>query len=90
MSVKTRALHNASVAHSPAGPPKAINMTLRDYFAGQAMVALSVWAYDAKLPTDDVDGLPERCYALADAMLLARDGADRDDRRATAAPNEHD
>jgi hypothetical protein len=50
-------------------------MSLRDYFAGQAMTApwgeaLSV---DQQGFTNDPDTFAANCYALADAMLKARE-----------------
>ena len=41
-------------------------MTLRDYFAGQALVSL---AGDLSM---DVDETCDACYGIADAMLIAR------------------
>ena len=43
------------------------SLSLRDYFAGQAMLAViphSVWSDDTRIAAD--------CYALADAMVQAR------------------
>ncbi|MBA8838199.1 hypothetical protein [Ochrobactrum sp. RH2CCR150] len=39
-------------------------MTLRDYFAGQALASWPI--------TDHSTDLASKCYALADAMLAAR------------------
>lgn len=44
-------------------------MTLRDYFAGQALAGLM-----ANIHQGD-DGAPKYAYFLADAMLAARTGA---------------
>ena len=45
-------------------------MTLRDYFAAKAMQALMTAGYwNWKEPKEDSD----RCYAMADAMLKARE-----------------
>ena len=43
-------------------------MTLRDYFAGQAMIPAldSFWSVDE-------DEVAERCYRIADAMIAERD-----------------
>ena len=47
-------------------------MSLRDYFAGQALVAMGTWT-----PNHNSDFTPEqakaiRCYQMADAMLAER------------------
>lgn len=44
-------------------------MTLRDYFAGQALVGSMHTALGSK----EVDRLGELCYLAADAMLMERD-----------------
>lgn len=45
-------------------------MTLRDYFAGQAIGGLMG---DCKMPDDEsIPHIAERAYAMADAMLKAR------------------
>ena len=44
-------------------------MTLRDYFAGQALVAMSAEVGAAYSKTE----LANRAYALADVMLMVRD-----------------
>lgn len=41
-------------------------MTLRDYFAGQALAACDAEEWI------NLDSLSERCYKIADAMLEAR------------------
>lgn len=46
-----------------------LGMSLRDYFAGQAMVG-----FGAAGTTLDCDEVARRCYVLADAMLKARQG----------------
>lgn len=47
----------------------AINMTLRDYFAAKAMQAIMTAGYwNWKEPGED----SVRCYAMADAMIKAR------------------
>lgn len=46
-------------------------MTLRDYFAAKAMQGLLANFEDG----DDIGTLPILCYALADAMLDAREPA---------------
>lgn len=52
-------------------------MTLRDWFAGQALAGLTGNAYVAeqtiRLPSTEVDeGVAREAYAFADAMLAAR------------------
>lgn len=42
-------------------------MSLRDYFAGQALASWPVADHGS-----DADDLARKCYALADAMLAAR------------------
>lgn len=49
-----------------------MGMTLRDYFAGQALAGWPVTDHGS-----DVDALARKCYVMADAMLAAR-GGDRD------------
>lgn len=51
-----------------------LGMTLRDYFAGQALTRLSDFA-DASSEEDAIafcDSAAEQAYALADAMLRVR------------------
>jgi hypothetical protein len=43
-------------------------MTLRDYFAGQALVSLS----QGYKSIDLADRLAEQCYTIADAMMRRR------------------
>lgn len=43
-------------------------MTLRDYFAGQALSGMSQLARD-----DDPDRLAHYCFVIADAMMQERD-----------------
>lgn len=51
-------------------------MTLRDYFAGQAMIALIPMLTSEKSSSDDLDFqyecISNESYALADAMLQVR------------------
>lgn len=47
------------------------DMTLRDYFAGQALLGM-LERIDTKHPRGCVDGYAIDCYALADAMLAER------------------
>lgn len=46
-------------------------MTLRDWFAGQALTG---WMHDG-LPRDRDDVVARECYAMADAMLAERSRA---------------
>lgn len=46
-------------------------MTLRDYFAGQALAAMANWAGSTCIDEGDIAA---RAYAIADAMLKARGG----------------
>lgn len=51
-------------------------MTLRDYFAAKAMQGmLFMVAHGAHTPANSHDGCAKEAYALADAMLKAREGA---------------
>ena len=47
----------------------AVNMSLRDYFAGQALAAFGNYS---ELFDRGVDGLAKITYEVADAMLKAR------------------
>ncbi len=47
-------------------------MTLRDYFAGQALTKLRFQIGDGETITTCVDGMARYCYDFADAMLKAR------------------
>jgi len=46
-----------------------LGMSLRDFFAGQALVAQN---FDTK-PYDNTVEMAKKCYAMADAMLKARE-----------------
>lgn len=49
-------------------------MTLRDYYAGQALVGLLSGQYSsAGSSTFNLEEVPEESYKIADAMLAARD-----------------
>ena len=65
------------VSFGPDGTPGyADGMSLRDYFAGQALAGM-VSNLDGPRVKRDPEGLlrslPPTCYALADAMLAERD-----------------
>ena len=47
-------------------------MTLRDYFAGQALVGLAASHYEHLTPQSDI---AHDCYTQADAMLAAREAS---------------
>ena len=51
------------------GTAECVGMTLRDWFAGQALVMLANYRSGKPPP----EGLAARCYELADAMLAERD-----------------
>jgi hypothetical protein len=55
----------------PEFAPGYAGMSLRDYFAGQVLIGLSV-RREGRCNADDA----ENAYALADAMLAARKGGD--------------
>lgn len=44
-------------------------MTLRDWFAGQALCG---WVSDPAIDSNQEEGVARICYALADAMIQAR------------------
>lgn len=54
--------------------PHFAGMSLRDWFAGQAMTAVGalVTAGQHQLPAPGPQGFASECYDLADAMLAAR------------------
>lgn len=63
---QTPAVGPAGDVYWPDGP----GMTLRDYFAGQALVTFAthhVWPSD-----DDFEELAARAYGIADAMIEQR------------------
>jgi hypothetical protein len=54
------------------------NMTLRDHFAAQALTGAQIWdavlnGKNSVFVNDGVDKLAEIAYAVADAMLKARE-----------------
>ena len=54
-------------------------MTLRDWFAGQALAAQSAMPFRFRAPPEDcARGVAERCYTLADAMLAHRENGHED------------
>ena len=54
---------------SPTG--HSVGMTLRDYFAAQAMQGLLMGGYE-DITTEYWDSIPKDAYVMADAMLKAR------------------
>ena len=56
--------------------PALLNLSLRDYFAGQAMIG--VGADDREI---DMELFADWCYAMADAMLEAREERKHDEQR---------
>lgn len=58
--------------------PESLGMTLRDYFAGQAingmMIHLLDYKKDGAMSNEDMDKLISKaCYEIADAMIKARE-----------------
>lgn len=49
-------------------------MSLRDWFAGQALAGVDIGEYAG---TGWADSLAKPCYQIADAMLKARNGGDQ-------------
>lgn len=60
-------------AHGVTFPYVERGMTLRDYFAGQALAG--IFAHPTT-PHQNATDVGAYCYAMADAMLTARKGAD--------------
>lgn len=59
-------------------PIATAGMSLRDYFAGQAFVAMYASLEHAANTSDlDIKADAETAYRIADAMLKARSGADQ-------------
>lgn len=52
-------------------------MSLRDYFAAQALVGFMTHPNAPDIPAEDAPKLASDCYAMADAMLKARDASPR-------------
>lgn len=59
---------NAANLGGPGAYEPDPGMTLRDWFAGQALTG---WMHDG-LPRDRDDVVAHECYAMADAMLAER------------------
>lgn len=59
---------------SPQYVPYQQEMTLRDYFAGQALMGLCAFTGGTEdiYPRRFNDGVANECYQIADAMLEAR------------------
>lgn len=58
---------------TPEGKITWFGLTLRDYFAGQALVGLLSGCHIPDMRFDDRDELADYAYLLADEMLMARD-----------------
>ncbi len=60
--------------NAPTNPPTCPDMPLRDYFAGQALVAL-LPVYLERVGFDSSTGMncSIKAYGIADAMLAARE-----------------
>lgn len=74
--VHTEKLSDGSLRGLTTGSGEAwsMGMSLRDWFAGQALTGLA-WAYgatDLRLAVDPTPILADKAYAIADAMLEAR------------------
>lgn len=55
------------------GSVHAEGMTLRDWFAGQALIgAYHAWMADCRNADSSAAGMATECYLIADAMLKAR------------------
>lgn len=77
MSIDTGGPAFPSVLPTPLGDFKLTGMTLRDYFAGQALTGMLAYSilspngnYHVNCPPD---GVAHDAYLLADAMLKARE-----------------
>lgn len=57
----------------PAGEVMQEAMTLRDYFAGKALIGRTTRAYYRLESKGFEESLAKQCYAIADAMLLERE-----------------
>jgi hypothetical protein len=65
-------------SNEKAVPAVPLQIELRDWFAGQALAGIGAqWAMESLSP----DELAEAAYAVADAMLAARQTTDREDRK---------
>jgi hypothetical protein len=75
--MNTPQINNGCPAFPNLGYNKEANyngMTLRDYFAGQAMVGwLSSWTTDSSPQFFEADHVAATAYDYADAMLKARE-----------------
>lgn len=69
--------HDKKIDHLTGLPISGHGMTLRDYFAAKALPGLIVPFLQRDLDTQDptgwMDGLAGDAYAMADAMLKARE-----------------
>ena len=64
--------HDGGPAFPVAADEFTTGMTLRDWFAGQAMVNKICQPVGKDVYPDTYDDVAEDCYRLADAMLMAR------------------
>lgn len=58
---------------SATGTPAPIGMTLRDWFAGQALSGMIPAPKQAGVPMLNIEGMAKTAYEYADAMLKRRD-----------------
>ena len=68
----SKAINTGGPAFPPSNPGYAHGMTLRDYFAAKAMQGSLAEGSEVYKPSD----FAEWCYAMADAMLEAREKGD--------------
>lgn len=59
----------------PAFGTNGMGMSLRDYFAAQALAGMAEGRDWSTCPGDDMNALARQAYVIADAMLKARRNA---------------
>lgn len=63
----------------PGDPPGQTGMSLRDYFAGQALAfwaRMQIGGWSGDMPQEMADNVARHAYIMADAMLRARDAGE--------------
>lgn len=60
------------------GPHTSVGMSLRDYFAGQAMasIPLRAWDHVGKTDLERIEAWAKCSYLIADAMIAVRKGGE--------------